>query len=166
MFLDQMKSIMVPRFNENQLDILHRLWKRHLRKDDKWHFFWEGHYTLIRCQSLFVPKVVAFLRYHRIDTVNQGPWVDNIEITKKYQDEFQQMFHAFSEIAMKCVNADNQILAELVDRVFHCFLNNMVTNERRDGDYVYWEPKLVMNCAIQRATTIGQLIERGRRDRG
>jgi hypothetical protein len=75
------------------------------------------------------------------------------------------MFHTFSELAMKCIKSDDQILAELVDRVCHCFLNNMVTNERRAGDYVYWEPSLLMNCALQRAVTIGQIIERGRHAR-
>ena len=162
-----MVSIKIPNFNEDQLHILHRLWKRHLRYDKHWHFFWEGYYTLIRCTKMFAPKVLTYFKYHKIPVEHQGVWIDNIEITKKYQIEFQQMFHSFSEIAMKTVakDSDDQTLIELVDRVCHCFLNNMVTNERRDGDYVYWEPKLLMNTAIQRATTIGQIIERGRNAR-
>jgi hypothetical protein len=167
MKLDQMVSIKVLQYNEDQLDILHALWKRHLRHDRCWHFFWEGYYTLIRCQKMFAPKVEGFLRYHKVKYEKQGVWIDNIEITQKFQNEFRQMFHSFSELAMKTVKRDNdyQTLIELVDRVCHCFLNNMVTNDRRDGDYVYWEPKLLMNCAIQRATQIGQIIERGRHAR-
>lgn len=167
MFLDQMVSIKLHDFNEDQLEILHRLWKRHLRHDKHWHFFWEGYYTLIRCTKMFAPKVRTYLKYHKIKFEDQGVWIDNIEITQQFQTEFQQMFHAFSELAMKTVKKDNdhQTLIELVDRVCHCFLNNMVTNERRDGDYVYWEPSLLMKCALQRATTIGQIIERGRHAR-
>lgn len=157
--LDQMVSIKLFDFNEDQLDILKGLYKRHLRKDDKWHFFWEGYYTLIRCQKLFAPKVKGYLRYHKVQFVDQGVWVDNISITKKYQEEFQQIFHGYSVLAMK---GKDEEVDKLIDRVIHCFLNNMSTNERRKGDYTFWEPYKIIDNALQRAVFIGQIIERSK----
>lgn len=161
MCVRKMVSIRVFNFNEDQLDILKRLYKRHLIRDHKWHFFWEGSYTVIRCQNMFARKVERFLKYHKFEAEFEGDWVDNIPITKKYQAQFEEIFHGFSVIAMK---SNDKEVDELIDRVIHCFLNNMTTVERRDGDYVFWEPMKIVQNALQRAVFIGQIIERSRNE--
>jgi len=154
-----MVSIKVFDFNENQLDILKKLYQKHLIKDNKWHFFWEGDYTLIRCQEVMASKVMRFLRFYKVRSKNEGEWIDNINITLKYQNQFQDIFHGFSIIAMKCTDEEIDML---LDRMVHCFLNNVTTVERRDGDYIFWEPMKIITNAVQRAVFIGQMIERSK----
>lgn len=160
---DTMISLMVEGFNEDNHKILQSLWKRHLKnRDSKWHFFWEGDYTLIRCQQTFVKRVTGYLRFHGFKVINLEEWVDNIEITEKYQSEFQQIFHAYSEIALKSMNSNITEIKNLFDRVIHCFINNITLPHRREKNGIYFEPWLIAEQAIARAITVGQIIGRRR----
>ena len=76
-------------------DLLKQLKKDVLSNDKYWHFFWEGDYTLIRCPSRRVRKVVKWLESRDIECTVEGPYQDNIPITRKYGDEFVPMFHVF-----------------------------------------------------------------------
>jgi hypothetical protein len=145
-------------FNEDQQEILYRLWKRHLKKDPWWHFFYEGDYTLLRVSEIFLKKTGVFLQRKKVRFHFNGVWKDNIKTTKKYQEQFMYIFHGYSEIAMKTMGEGNSVVGPLLDRVTHCFMNNMSSRFRRIKMKQYWEPNMIATCAAERALTIGYIL--------
>ena len=153
-------SIKLENFNEGDEKTLYRVWKRVLRHDPWWHFFYEGNYTLLRVSDPYLIEVCNWFKMYKITYIRQGVWVDNISTTKEFQGEFKYIFHGYSELAMKSIGGTSNKMTLLLDRVVHCFMNNMSSDKRRRSvtQRVDWEPLMIANCAIQRARTIGMIM--------
>jgi hypothetical protein len=158
---------------------LHKIYKYQLCTDDWWHFFREGDYTLIRCLNENVHEVSKLLQTEHGITPEQihvtKPWVDNIEITKEYQEEFTYMFHAFSVLAMKSFEREDtqspyEMMSDFMhifDRVVHCFLNVGRSHKKvqafkpfmpvkKDSHVAgIWESMLITHNALMRMYTLG-----------
>lgn len=103
--------------------ILHR---NILYHDKRWHFFWEGKYTVIRCDPQYLPVVKQLLEandesFECIETI--GGYQENIKTTDKYLEAFVSIFHGFSLLAVEIEDED---FIQTLERLNHCFLN-MVT---------------------------------------
>jgi len=146
-------------FNEDEEKILHTLWKEVLSEDNWWHFFYEGSYTVIRVTRKSRGKVSNFLKRKGVDCRYAGKWIDNIKTTRESQNEFLYIFHGYSELAMKSIGKSNKDIEFLLDRVVHCFMNNMSSNLRRETTGALWEPMLIAKNAIERAVFIGRILE-------
>jgi hypothetical protein len=59
-------------------------------KDSKWHFFHEGSHSLIRTVRPHAVTRFIYKRHPSFIVTNKGKWVDNIDITKKYQTTFKK----------------------------------------------------------------------------
>lgn len=155
-------QIVLVEFNEDEEDILHELWETYLKDDKWWHFFYEGTYTVVRVSKPFVKKVTTFMKQKKVTCRKEGKWIDNIQITKRFQKEFMYIFHGYSTLAMKNIKENNERVSLLLDRVIHCFMNNMSQDERRGEHYGMWEPIMIAESAILRAYTIGDILGRSR----
>lgn len=162
---------------EENIIKLMELYDEILNVDDWWHFFREGRESLIRVTEDYAPDTVKFLLDHDVQFEMDGEWVDNIEVTKKYQSEFLYMFHAFSVISVKhwqhmfgseeSMNNGYSELLDLYDRVSHCFLNNVrhpfhinrlwpfVDNE--NTAYGFWESMMGHLMSTWRMYTIASV---------
>lgn len=148
------------------LSKLKGIWAELLCKDPRWHFFFEGDYTLIRCDGGFADRLEKKLRNLGLKFERTGEWVDNIAITRKYQELFEAIFHGNSEFAMR---AEDREISVFLDRITHCFLNNCRTIGRIEKWKValgvaqpalYWESMLLSQAATGRALVIGELASR------
>ena len=164
---------------------LYNVYEHALKEDDWWHFFREGDYTLIRCQGSSVEMVISLLKTeHGIMPEEQikitTPWVDNIEITKAYQEEFTYMFHAFSVLAMKSFEKEDaqspyEMMSDFMhifDRVVHCFLNVGRSEKKvqafkpfmpvkKDSHVAgIWESMLITHNALMRMYSLGTFTGR------
>jgi ribosomal protein S17E len=167
---------------KRQWEILVGLYKEILHKDPNWHFFYEIFYNIVRCSKKFQNDVEAYLKRESktVDPTDKsvithfyyevkGPWVDNQEITKKYQKHFRAIFHANSEMIMSMALAEDpsKIWREIyliADRLTHCFILNC--------DYIAddwkkvakrstsWESYLTFQIASDRGQYAGQCAKR------
>jgi len=155
-------EIKLPGFNEYNEKKLHTLWKEVLRRDSWWHFFYEGSYTLLRIGEISFNNGIEnhLVAYDIPYEIKKGWWEDNIPITSKFQKEFMYIFHGYSELAMKNFGTTSNKMKPLLDRVLHCFMNNMSSQKRRKQGGVYWEPEMIATCAVERALTIGHILGR------
>lgn len=113
---------------ETALDLMQILYHNVLKVDNRWHFFWEGRYTVIRCNPLLVPHLKELIKANdkdlEVEVVDNG-YNENIETTRKYLGAFIHIFHGYSVLAMEM---DNEDFVSILERINHCFLN-MVTRE-------------------------------------
>ena len=137
------------------ITLLKRLYHSVLYKDSNWHYFVEGKYNHLRVSEKFLEEVVEILDLH--DVQYETPfkeWIDGQEITRKYQDVFKLMFHAFSLMAMQDYHEDEFIA--ILDRVIHCFMNHQMLfipgMREALGDML--EPELISRNAYKRAEFI------------
>lgn len=151
---------------KRQWEILVGLYSAVLRKDPNWHFFYEIFFNIIRCSKKFQKDVEKYLK--ESDDIKyevKGPWVDNQEITKKYQKHFRAIFHANSEMIMAMARAEDPTknwrdIYLIADRLTHCFILNC--------DYIAddwkkaakrcssWEAYLAQQIANDRGQYAGQ----------
>lgn len=140
-----------------------------LREDSQWHFFWEGNYTVIRCGST-ASKIERHLKRLNIK-YEVEKWEDNIPITNKYQEQFQIIFHGFSELAM---NLKEDEIHPILERATHCFLNNCLTKSNGLLDLCkgmqlsnnLWESVAIAAVLIGRAYTTGWIVGRNEDKKG
>jgi hypothetical protein len=163
--MDRMVEFVLPGFNWNKKgakEILQELYDTVLRGDKRWHFFWEGSYSLLRVSGgTHEFDVIKFLVERGIEYEYKGKWEDNIWVTKKYQPIFEGMFHSFSVMALEMEFDD---LEYVFDRVVHCFLNMSTSEElwtemeRKYGGWAtLWEPFMASEYAAKRAITLGKM---------
>jgi hypothetical protein len=72
-----------------------------LKEDDKWHFFYEGDFSIIRCQAKYRKKLEQYFKTNEIDFQCRGEWKNDHWAVEKYKDYFTNMFHYFSMLAIK-----------------------------------------------------------------
>ncbi len=72
-----------------------------LHKDPLWHYFYEGHYSLIRCSRKYMHKVEKNLIKNGIDYRDPIVWEEGLYVTKKYQHIYQHIFHYTSVLAIE-----------------------------------------------------------------
>jgi len=141
---------------------INALYKRALYKDQNWHFFYEGKYTIIRCSQEFEKKVTKFFEEFDIKYKSNGLWIDDSGAVCKYKKIFQPLFHCFSELAISMDEAD---LFDVADRVTHCFFNHAyyMAKDHREPfkhpyiiDPMFWEAEMMSRLSIYRAHYIGK----------
>lgn len=118
---------------------------------------------MIRCGSgISAKRIKKYFKARNIE-FEVEEWEDNIPITQKYQKQFKDMFHSFSELAM--VLEENDLL-QVLERVCHCFLNNCYTKRGKildicsDASIIseLWETIVLQITAAGRAYTTGHTI--------
>jgi hypothetical protein len=141
---------------EAWLHILY-IYENILKNDKYWHFFYECKYSIIRCSRKYKKKVKEYLEINNIKHEYNGPWIDGSYIVETYKEEFINLFHEFSMLAVKL---DEKLLNQTADRVCHCFLNHctyMAETYRKNYGQHGWESYLMGRLAADRAYYIGRL---------
>ena len=75
------------------------IWKLFLQKDDEWHFTLEDTYIELRLVN-YSQKIEKYLKEKKWK-YTKFVYTDSIPITRKYQKQFEKIFHGYSELAMK-----------------------------------------------------------------
>jgi hypothetical protein len=81
-----------------ELDKVKEIWEKFLQKDPMWHFTLEDAYIEIRVTKK-LPLLDAYLKKKKWEYTT-FKYEDNIPITRKYQSQFEHIFHGFAELAM------------------------------------------------------------------
>lgn len=111
------------------------LYQNILIKDDKWHFFFEGTYHVIRFDEAVEKDIVKLMKekeelHEELKEYHNTWWIsnynENIGVTKKYINEFIPIFHNLSLLTIKTETND---LWGVTNRVFHCFSNMLSERE-------------------------------------
>lgn len=147
------------------LGIMRNVYDKILHNDDRWHFFWEGAYTVIRCDPQYVLVVEQMLEEYedfRCERAVLG-YMENVTTTARYLDAFISIFHGFSVLAM---DMDDEYFIEVFERINHCFLNVMTRDSIKKhfkihGDVAEthcgmgWEGLAIQAIAHMRSYTAG-----------
>lgn len=140
-----------------------------LHKDPNWHFFYEGHYSLIRCSMKYRDAVKKYLDDNSIEyNWPVKGWTEWSYMTIHYQEDFKVMFHIFSELVIKMIkNNDGKELYMAGDRVAHCFHIMATYLANHDGQLdrfkassmepMYWEAEQMARLTTGRAYHIGKI---------
>jgi hypothetical protein len=161
------------------LELMREVYKTVLSNDYRWHFFWEGDYTVIRCDPFYANTVDNYFSEFKDFTVmwKEGGYEENIPITKKYIEAFIHVFHGYSILALEM---DDDDFIGILERNNHCFLNMVTRDELVDryaipGDQfevhkgMGWEAVVLSHVANLRMYTCGWLyglFERKKRQDG
>lgn len=162
---EEVVEFFLPDFNED-LDKawakINALYDKVLHKDQNWHFFYEGEYSIIRCSQEFEEKVIEFFEEFDIQYEFNGLWIDGSSVVCKYRKIFQPMLHCFSELA---ISMDEVDLLDVADRVTHCFFNHAyyMAKDHREPfkhpdivDPTLWEAEMMARLSVYRAHYIGK----------
>jgi hypothetical protein len=151
-------------WDSRQLTSLKNLYNEVLKIDHKWHFFYEGPVLFLRVSKGNAPYIEKWLQERKVQFTLKGNYEENIPTSKKYLEEFIQLFHLFSVLAMKIEDGD---LHHVAERVFHCFLNTMRRPEEIKKLEPFaafaspadlWEPMMLAYHALERSRTIGFIL--------
>jgi len=141
-----------------KLSTVKTLWKKFLKDDPMWHFTLEDTYIEIRVskkmlklEKYFKDKKWKFIRF---------VYQDNIPITRKFQKEFEMIFHGYSELAMKSksdsdfriAGFDDSERKRLIERCIHLIHNMMDVNGLDEANNV-------AGYAVGRAYTTGKYLK-------
>jgi len=138
-----------------------------LHKDPNWHYFYEDHYSLIRCSLKYEQDVKKYLDENNIEY--KWPtklWREGCYVTVQYQEDFKVMFHTFSELIIKMIKKDDgDQLYMAGDRAAHCFHVMAMYLAHYSGsldrfrasklDILYWEADQMARLTAGRAYHIG-----------
>jgi len=113
------------------LELMREVYKSVLSNDPRWHFFWEGDYTVIRCDPFYANTVDNYFSAFDDFTViwKKDGYKENIWITKKYLEAYIPIFHGFSILALEL---DNEDFLLSLERINHCYLNMVTRDELKD----------------------------------
>jgi hypothetical protein len=130
---NNMKSIRIyPEDHVDALRILADLWRSTLKKDNWWHYFWEGDFFFVRYQSKFDKGIHKFLMNNNITFSHYKDWKDDHPIVNDHKRYCATVFHANSILTFETIGAydDKEFdkykvtLRDLGDRALHSFFNN------------------------------------------
>ncbi len=161
-------------FNDDGLDkaFVHivKIYDQVLHKDPQWHYFYEDHYSLIRCSMKYRDKVKKYLDDNNI--TYKWPvsnWTESMYITNEYQHIYKNIFHSFSTLVIEMFkNEDENKLYEAADRICHPFFNHAMyladisgkLDIYKDDDScntMMWEADQMSQLTTYRASYIGQI---------
>lgn len=150
----------LPDFNEDLNyagNIIKDLHYQILKNDPEWHMFYEGQYSIIRCQFRFYKKVIRFFKSRNIKYEYIGRWIDGSYVVRKYNKFFKPLFHMYSKLSLEL---DEEDLYYVSDRVCHCFFNHQTYMAKQwvelDGPHL-WEASLMGRLATGRAMHAGRV---------
>ena len=132
---------------ENSPRFIKTLYKKFLKNDKNWHFFYEGDYMLLRLEK-WNSKLDSYLKKKKI-VEGYSDWVDANDLVRKYQSIFKELFHCYSVLSMMVKEKDFMMA---LDRVIHCFCN-MSYNHYRSKKVN--EADLLANYAVRKARMEG-----------
>jgi hypothetical protein len=145
---------------EDRAQLFEDLYNKILKKDDKWHFFYEGKFDELRFHSKFRRRVERFLdKDGRIRGYAQkdGGWEDDHDIVEEYKEYFTSVFHQNSLIAIQLSNRDelasDSHLQKIMDRVVHSFFNMIYP----DHGKLMLEINVMKNYLVDRAFYTGMV---------
>lgn len=156
----------------NSLEEHHRFWgillsmyDEFLIRDRSWHFFYEGDYNHIRCNSKYMEKVSLILTSNNFKISTPVVWLDGSDYVECYKEEFIDLFHSFSVLAVKMYLSGKNSKEDMVntlDRIYHCSANHMfynaIGNFTVDGVYDNrYEVSIASSIFTARALQIGTL---------
>jgi hypothetical protein len=169
---DEMVEFWLDGFNDDMtVAFLHlvELYNQILHKDPQWHYFYEDHYSLVRCSMKYRDVVRKFFDDRNIKYKwPASGWSETLYTTNMYKEEFKHLFHNFSVLTIKMHNGGDgtNYLREAADRVCHCFFNHATYLAHRSGltksydeagyPADYWEAKYMADLAASRAYHIGR----------
>lgn len=152
---------------KSDLKFIKKLWKEFFQNDEKWHFTLEGDYMEVRV-SKPIQKLTKWLKDKKI-TFTVFTYLDNIPITRKYQKQFEKIFHGLSELSMLVSRKGNLIdesyeLQRILERNIHLSFNILGFN---GYDEMCYMSKLLIDrcyfyghyCAEQEQKDIGKKKE-------
>jgi|SRR3990167_538086 len=126
------------------------IWKLFLQKDDKWHFTLEGTYIELRLTN-YSQKIEKYLK-EKEWKYTKFVYIDGIPITKKYQEQFEKIFHGFSELAMKLPKYKN----EAWDDFHKCYERCVHLYANANGITLVDEAYQLARLTVERAHTAGK----------
>lgn len=132
-----------------------------LINDDRWHFFYENFYNIIRCSESFYPEVIKELDTFGVYYKEKGEWIDDSETVQKYKRIYEGLFHNFSLMALQ--GYDGNEIYNIYDRLSHCFLNHQfyMLKGHREKYGRQWEATIMNYTAMHRAEYTGMMIRDG-----
>lgn len=116
------------------------LWKKFLKKDDTWHFTLEGSYIELRVRKR-IPVLDALLKKKKWNYTT-FTYSDNIPITRKYQEQYEKIFHGFSELAMIVKREKGDIddweseVYRVIERCIHLVFNVHGLDQGKEAYYL------------------------------
>lgn len=145
------------------------LYNEILHKDPLWHYFYEGHYSLIRCSKKYMKSVKKFLKKNAVEFKEPVVWQEGFYVTKKYQHIYQHLFHYTSVLAIELDDKKDHAYYLLAgDRIIHPFYNQSLYPAKRAGlcerieksgmNFQYWEAEQMTTLATDRAYHIGRVV--------
>lgn len=152
----------LPNFNEDFDTAWYHIltiYETVLKKDYEWHFFYEGHYNIIRCQNRYTKKLEKYFKENDIEFERKGVWKGDHWAVEKYREHFTRMFHDFSLLALKMAEGEIQAVA---DRIIHPFYNHCTylaeTYRKKLGEHA-WEGHLMASLTASRSIHSGRLVQ-------
>lgn len=133
------------------------IYKTILTKDAYWHFFYEGSYSIIRCNKKYYKNIKKYLEDNAIKYKYLGLWIDGSVSVEEHKQRFIPIFHEYSMLSMEL---EEENIVSVADRICHCFFNHctyMAENHRIRYGTNMWEGILMGQIAVQRAHYIGKL---------
>jgi len=143
------------------LKTVKKIWRKFLQKDNTWHFTLEGTYIELRVDKP-IPILEKYLHNQKLDFVS-FPYKDCIGITRKYQKQFEKIFHGFACLSMAvkpqtkkdCWETD---LYQVLERCVHLVFNLHEFGPAQEASFL-------APYAIRRAFMGGQLEEQLKQER-
>jgi len=138
------------------IDIYNKL----LKKDTKWHFFYEGDYILLRCGISYAKRVCVLLNKQKVK-YNQKEWEEPFQLTRDFQYVFGPIFHSLSVLVMEIYNRipiTDELIDKSVDRIIHPYLNmaTLLQYFKKDSRIrKNWEAETMARLAVFRAFNNG-----------
>ncbi|RLI61318.1 MAG: hypothetical protein DRO67_08145 [Candidatus Asgardarchaeum californiense] len=122
-----------------------------LFEDDRWHFFYEDSYYIIRCPFELVEDTAHYLFKKNFEVELKGFWTDSSDIVEEYKELFTQLFHINTMFAIQELDVDQ--IYNIHDRISHCFFNNQYFNVkdlRKEVGNDNWEAVMLLDYAYGR----------------
>ena len=125
-------------FNDDGLDKafehIVKIYDRILCEDEQWHYFYEDHYSLIRCSYKFSSRVKKYLEENYICYRPITNWNEQTYMTSEYKSIYTTLFHNFSVLIIEMYKkGDGNQLYFAADRIIHPFFNHAIYLAEVDG---------------------------------
>ena len=146
-----------------------KLYDMYLKDDVRWHFIYEGNYTLIRCSYKYVPDLVKYFTRNEIRFRSPAWWTEGTHVTAIYKEIFTEIFHWTSVLAIEMAkNKEEDFhIQQSADRIVHVFLlqalyladinGSLDELETAGFGVMYWESSIMSNLAKYRTYHIGTI---------